>query len=133
MRVIHVAMAKAEQKPMDFARYIRELGKIGIKGFKTPKIKGPDSGKVKMALVEGQPGKGVKSSKKYFVVVREKGGKIQFSAVTPGKENYKYDKVVKATTNFDTFMKAFLKVRGMGRFEAGYEEYQGRQSKAKEK
>jgi hypothetical protein len=100
MKVITIRFKEESADSPEFAQIIRDFRKMGIVGFKIPKIKG--AGHVKMCKLE-------LGKKPYFITVKGMTD-TKFSLTTPGKEQYKHDKVIKATGNIKTFLKNFMKL-----------------------
>ena len=102
MKIIKITLAKETVEAADsadFAQILRDFRKCGLSGFKVPKIKGKEHSKF-LAVYNGK--------KIYFIMVHG-NTKPKICLKTPGKEQYRYDTVIKQTSKLDTFLKAFLK------------------------
>jgi hypothetical protein len=115
----YVLSAEEKQVVDTMAKAYSVFKRIGITGFKTPKMSGGKGEQVvKVATITTK-------GNKYFHIRLYSQGKdgIKYQCTKPGSENYSCDKVTKATTDIKKFLIQLSKVKGLSEYKEKIEEY----------
>jgi hypothetical protein len=115
LRCAVIAKDDAGEEPVTLGKVYGAFKKIGITGFKTPKIGGTDN--VKMCAIKRKKG--------YTIILRAelKGGVMTYQAMKPGNENYTYDKLTRPTKGIKKFFSALLSLKGFSEYHDKIKEY----------